>query len=232
MNSQTLQTATARTLAIDACWNRIGVRGDRSCPQLVSQVHCQNCPTFSAAAKALLDTCPPDGYTQLWTDHVANPTAPTEVDAHSVMIFRLGAEWLAVPTHLCVEVTGSRAIHSLPHRRGVAVLGVTNVRGALLVCISLAAILNVSADVATQAARKAILSERLLVLGWSQGAVAVPVDEVHGVTRFRPQDLQEVPATIARAQATYTRAILRWDERSVGLLDEQLLCYTINRSLA
>src|SRR5258706_152676 len=34
--------------AIDACWNRIGVRGDGSCPELARHVHCRHCPAFGA----------------------------------------------------------------------------------------------------------------------------------------------------------------------------------------
>ncbi len=37
-------------IAIDDCWNRIGVRGDGSCPELKRHIHCRNCPVYSAAA--------------------------------------------------------------------------------------------------------------------------------------------------------------------------------------
>ena len=36
--------------SINDCWNRIGVRGDASCPELEQHVHCRNCPVYSAAA--------------------------------------------------------------------------------------------------------------------------------------------------------------------------------------
>ncbi len=32
------------------CWNRIGVSGDRSCPELATVVHCHNCPVFSGSS--------------------------------------------------------------------------------------------------------------------------------------------------------------------------------------
>ena len=44
-------------IVIDAgeqCWNRIGVRGDRSCPELVQYTHCNNCPVFAAEAVSRL----------------------------------------------------------------------------------------------------------------------------------------------------------------------------------
>ncbi len=179
-----------------------------------------------------MDTAAPNDYWPRWTEHFAQPPPAADADTYSVMIFRVGAEWLAIPTRLCVEITHSQAIHTLPHQRNAAILGVTNVRGVLLVCISLAALLHLTPAAPTTANRRTVLADRLLVLGWSDGAVAVPVDEVLGVRRCRARDLQEIPATVARGQATYTKGILQSDEHSIGLLDEQLLCYTISRSLA
>ena len=34
----------------DACWRRIGVAGDRTCPELAQHVHCRNCPVYAGAA--------------------------------------------------------------------------------------------------------------------------------------------------------------------------------------
>ena len=41
--------------AVDDCWNRIGVFGDKSCPRLERHIHCRNCEVYGAAAIALLD---------------------------------------------------------------------------------------------------------------------------------------------------------------------------------
>jgi chemotaxis-related protein WspD len=231
MNSRALQVVTDEPTVLDDCWNRIGVRGDSSCAELAAHIHCRNCPVYSAAARKLLDTCASSDYSRVWTDQIAQPTVAPEADSHSVMVFRVGAEWLAVPMHLCVEVANSRAIHSLPHRRGRAILGLANVRGVLLVCVSLGAVLHVTADGATRQPEQKSASQRLLVLRWPDGTAAVPVDEVHGPHRFRERDVKDVPATLAGAQS-YTKAVLSWGERSVGLLDEQLLGYTVTRSLA
>ena len=55
---------------------------------------------------------------------------------------------------------------------------------------------------------------------------------MHGIHRFHPRELQDVPATVAKAAATYSKALLPWRDHSVGLLDDQLLFYTLKRSLA
>ncbi len=47
--------ALARLSEVDDCWNRIGVRGDKTCERLAEHVHCRNCPVHAAAANRLLD---------------------------------------------------------------------------------------------------------------------------------------------------------------------------------
>ena len=127
----------ATPITIDDCWNRIGVRGDGSCPELSS--------TFTAATvrftrqrpwRCSIASCRPTTSTD-WTSHFAQEQRIEQLDTHSVVIFRIGAEWLALPTPVFKEVAELRAIHSLPHRRGGVVLGLANVRGELLVCVSL-----------------------------------------------------------------------------------------------
>jgi chemotaxis-related protein WspD len=224
--------------ALDDCWNRIGVRGDRSCADLLRHIHCRNCPVFSAAARTLLDVPAPAGFRQTATEHFARPAQaePGHVagaDMQSVIVFRLRAEWYAIRTAVCMEIADLRPIHSLPHRRDAAVLGVVNVRGGLLVCVSLAVILGATAQpdaIPTQSQRRAAVP-RLLVARGTAGAVVFPVDEVQGMERFRARELKDVPATVAQAQATYTQALLPQGDRTVGLLDEQRLFYTVERAL-
>lgn len=215
------------------CWKTIGVQGDGSCPELERHIHCRNCPVYSAAAVTLLDGEPPPDYFARWGRQVALKQEFADPDTHSIVIFRIGAEWLALPAALFQEIAGVRVVHSLPHRRGGAVLGLANIRGELLVCVSLRQVLGIEAAAAEPSGNKPrAASERLLVI-LSQGhRLACPVDEVHGIERFNPRALKEVPATVARATATYTRAVLGWQNRSVGVLDEQLLFHTFNRSLA
>lgn len=229
----------AAQTALDDCWNRIGVRGDQSCAELLRHIHCRNCPVFSAAARTLLDVPAPAGSEQIATEHFARPALADSgyaisADTESVMVFRLHAEWYAIRTAACLEIADLRPIHSLPHRRDGAVLGVANVRGGLLVCISLAVVLGVAArpEATPAQAQRRVAVPRLLVARGTAGAVVFPVDEVQGMERVRARDLKEVPATVARAQATYTRALMALGDRTVGLLDEQLLFYTVERALA
>ena len=210
---------------IQGCWKAIGVYGDASCVQLVQHIHCRNCQVYASAAAQLLDVETPDHYTQEWTQHVAAEKPAAPVETLSVVIFRIAAEWLALPSAIFKEIAGDRLIHSLPHRRNGALLGVVNIRGELLVCTSLKDILGV--DAAESAAGSV---RRMLVIQQDNARTVCPVDEVHGIERFQLQDLKQVPATLAGAAVTYTKAVLSWRRRSVGVLDAELLFHTLNRS--
>src|SRR4051794_38534309 len=90
----------------DDCWNRIGVSGDRSCPELAGFIHCRNCPVFASAARAFFDRPAPEGYLAEWNERLASAPATTAIDEATVslLIFRLQDEWLALGTGVVVEV--------------------------------------------------------------------------------------------------------------------------------
>jgi len=216
---------------LNDCWNRIGVRGDRSCPELTQYVHCRNCPVYSAGAAALLGAEPPADYFGDRTAHFAAPPAAVEDAAQAVVIFRVASEWLALPIAVVVEVANLLPIHSLPHRPNGIVLGLASVRGELLVCVSLGQIVGADTLATARHERGGAGYQRLLVLRRDGMRVVCPVDEVHGIHRFHPRELKPVPTTVARATVAYSTALLPWRGHAVGTLDDQLLFYTLQRSL-
>lgn len=216
----------------DDCWNRIGVAGDRSCPELIAHVHCRNCPVYSAAGVTFLDRDIPAGYVDEWTAHVARPRQTAAPDTQSLLLFRLGAEWLGLPTRVFREVATQRPVHSLPHRRSAMLLGIVNIRGELLVCVSLTTALGIEPSAKSPAGAKVSAYPRLLVAGIGAARFAFPVDEVHGILRHAPGDLRPLPGTVARAVAVHARAVLPWQAHSVGCLDEQLVFASLEKALA
>jgi chemotaxis-related protein WspD len=222
--------------ALANCWKQIGVWGDATCPKLAEVAHCRNCPVYSSAAAQLLNGQPPEDYLREWAERLARPRPAAEApETQAALIFRLGAEWLALPAAVLQEVAELRPIHSLPHRRGRVLKGLVNVRGELLLCVSLGGLLGLEEPAAQASngqrpARRGVY-ERLLVVSAEGGRLAFPVNEVHGIRRFAPAQLQPIPATVALAAARYTRGILPWEGRSVGCLDDETLFHTLNRSL-
>jgi chemotaxis-related protein WspD len=213
------------------CWNRIGVHGDGSCEELATHVHCRNCPVYSSAALQLLDRARVHDLAAT-TRLFAADKQEKERGARSGFLFRVGPEWLALPTAVLDEVADLRAIHSLPHRRSGVVLGLANVRGELLVCVSLAQLLAIEGQAEDPASRDRRAAQRRLLVVRERGLrLAFPVDEVHGTLRFDDAELKPVPSTVARATASYSRAVLPWNGHAVGVIDEELLFHSLNRSL-
>jgi chemotaxis-related protein WspD len=213
------------------CWNKIGVRGDSSCPKLGVAIHCRNCRVYSTAAVDLLDAELPTDYGAHEALEIAREKTLTEIDTQSVLIFRIGGEWLALATMVLQEIVNLRPIHTIPHRRDGVLLGLANIRGELLACFSIEKMLRLTEATGIKSLNTRVGGRLLVIQHGGQRAVC-PVDEVHGIVRFHPRDLTPVPATIAKAAATYTRSLLSWADKPVGLLDDELLFHTVNRNLA
>jgi hypothetical protein len=140
-----------RRADFDDCWNRIGVRGDSSCERLVEYVRCANCPVFETAAAKLLEQ--PIPLVDLSRHDIGSPARHQQAvqgPSESFLVFRIGDEWLALPTPIFKRIVQTRPIHTLPHRQHRAVLGVVNVQGELLVCMSLAHLLGFEAAAAAR----------------------------------------------------------------------------------
>jgi chemotaxis-related protein WspD len=236
--------------SIDDCWNRIGVRGDRSCPRLDEYIHCRQCPVHAAAAKTLLHRVASDVDARAGTVAgmsgtpgiriPADKSPGIDISAESarratcapaaqsitnsgaiLLIFRLHAEWLALPVAALAEVTAMRPIHSLPRRAGI-VLGVCNVRGRLIPCVSLAALLDLAPR---QAQEDGKATPRMLVLSSHTGTIVVPVDDIAGIQPFTASSIGALPDTLAGAR--YASGVVRYRDRAVGVLDSAKITQAI-----
>ena len=211
----------------DLCWKRIGAWGDRSCPELPVHGHCRNCPVYAAGAARLLDAEVSPDYLAAGARHHAQAKVAARAGAHSAVIFRVADEWFALPSALFQEIAPLRTVHSLPHRRDALVSGLVNVRGELLVCVSLPVALGLAPSSAPPPA-----TARHAVVGRGADRFVFFADEIAGLHRYDDEAVGPVPATLAHAQAVHTRGILPWRDRPVGLLDDGLLFRTLSRSLA
>jgi chemotaxis-related protein WspD len=204
------------------CWRRIGVMGDRSCAELERHIHCRNCAVYAGAAQRNLQRPVDPGYREAWARELASPApAPAAFDA-AAMVFRIGAEWLAVPVALADAVAPPAPVHRLPHRSGGALLGVVNVGGRVLPAVSLAALLGIeSGAVPAPGGRHAF--ERLLVLCLRGQRIAVPVAEMHGILRYAADGLRAPAATLARLPAGLVAGVVADGAIEAGLLDAAML---------
>ncbi|OWK34734.1 chemotaxis protein CheW [Fimbriiglobus ruber] len=219
-----LPTASA---AAGDCWNRIGVHGAGTCPELPRVTHCRNCPVFTAAGQSLYERRPPAGYTEEWTERIAAADVPPPARTIPVVIFRVGGELLALDVGLTVEVGPVRPVRRVPHQSDEVLIGLVNIRGELQIAVSLANLLRAGEEASD---RPNTTAERLLVAEKDGVRWVFPVDEVHDVYHFRPDDLVGLPSTIASGTAKLTRGVFRWGNRAVGYLDPDRLFHSLRRS--
>jgi len=219
---------------MENCWRHIGVSGDRSCAELATFIHCRNCPVLAAAARRFFDRPAPAGYLESWQEILEQPEAAVDADTRSVLIFRLGDEWLALPTTALVEVASPRQLHRVPHRSGAPLSGIVNIRGQLQVCVRLDGLLGLPAPAAdrpgTPPAARLLVVERRGDRGADRWVFRV--DEVAGLHRVTARTLRDVPATVSGTNARATTALFSWKEKMVGLLDEARLLDGLQRRIS
>lgn len=212
---------SATEAPIDDCWNRIGVRGDRSCERLTEYVHCRNCPVFEAAAAAQRDRL------SVEIEAEALDTATTALaTGRSYTIFRLADAWLALPTRALDAIIEPSPVHALPHARANALLGVTNVNGTLAPCFDLKRLFQIAP--ASQGDARGRSVAQVLILGGAHGRVAAPVDEVAEITRIPDDDIQAPGKDTAEPLQSVTLGVARCGARSVTLIDPDQLAARIN----
>ena len=125
------------------------------------------------------------------------------------------------------EIINPRSVHQIPHRSNDVLLGLTNVHGELQLCFSLKALTG------NEDAEQTDESEAKMLVIQSVGECWVfPVDQVLGVFRCNEGDEQNVPVTVSKASGTFTKKVIIYDQREVGLLDDELLIYTLQRRIS
>lgn len=180
-----------------------------------------------------LDREIPEDYLSERTSHVAAERRQIEVGTKSVVIFRISIEWFALSTDVFQEVTEYRLAHTVPHHRTGVLNGLVNVRGELLLSISLGALLQLEKISEVGNTAKRDVRGRLLICSRKGSRFAFPVNEVQGVHRYHPKDLRDIPATLGKSgTGTYVTGVLPWEDKTIGCLDEQLLFYAVDKGLA
>ena len=212
---------------VDACWRQVGVRGDRSCPELRRHLHCDSCPVSARAARALLDRPRLENEPGDEPPPMRAATAQSLVTDHSFLVFRLGVERFAIESALAVEVVATRRIQRLPHRHGRGLRGICNVRGQLWLCASLHLLLRVDEPARPDPARR-----RLVVVGREGHGWTFEADEVQDIHLLASSHLVEAPRIASGDPASCTRASFLLAADRVGVLDTGRLFQRLEETLS
>ncbi|MDB6055556.1 MAG: CheW-like protein [Verrucomicrobiales bacterium] len=217
--------ASPSTSIKSRCWMTEGVWGNASCPKLEAAIHCRNCHVYADAAASLLERQFTTSEQQEWSRNYLDAREVVTAKKVSVVVFRIGTEWLSIKTSYLTEICPERAVHAVPHKDRKILQGLTNIRGELLICINLAQLLQLGAS------SQPAVSRRFLVLQHLGKKLVFCTDEVTGLRDVRDTDLKLLPITVSQATGSFARSAFDWNERTVGILDAELLFFTVEKHL-
>jgi chemotaxis-related protein WspD len=212
------------------CWNRIGVSGDQSCDKLLRHIHCRNCEVYADAAQRNMQRTVGDSYKREWADHFRQADDAGTLPDASCLVFRIGREWLSLPTAIFQCVAPQAAPHRLPHRHARELRGIVNVGGTLYPCMSLAALLGIDESEGVAATGRHTFA-RLLVVRWEEQAFALPVADLQGIVRYASATVQPPAATINKGLQRYLSGVLSHADLHIGCLDAALIGHQLARTL-
>ncbi len=218
------------TSTLHDCWNRIGVAGDRSCSKLAAHVHCRNCEVYAGASRHSLSRPVDQAYRDDWARQLRQSERGADLRDSSGMVFRIGAEWLLLPTRMVVAVAPLAPSHKLPHRSGGALAGIVNVGGTIHPAVALDALLGIDAAASVAAPGRHVFP-RLLLVRPEGHCIAVRVADLHGVVRYAAAALQAPAATINKGIERFLSGVLTLDGMVVGVLDAGLIGHQMTRLL-
>jgi chemotaxis-related protein WspD len=229
-----------------SCWREIGISGDRSCPELKTLIHCRNCSVYTRTARQVFDRplAETAGSDPQWESAVIREDVrkdvredtdralrqddrDDEMGRNAVAIFRLEQEWFALPALIFHSIVPWAAPRPIPHRSNDVLEGLVNVRGELLICVSLARFLKLP-HMPTQSPQSA--QHRLAIIEYEGDRWTFSVDEFQGIETIPPPTLLTPPSTVLKDTQTYTHSLLPWsDQRTINCLDESLLFEALTR---
>ncbi len=133
---------------------------------------------------------------------------------------------------LCSNCNKGRFINGgvCPHRKKEVLKGVVNVHGEIQICVSLKHLIGLEEhDKDKEKEQK--LNDRMMVVNKDGDVWVFPVKEIHGIHHVHPDLFQNVPVTISKSKSTFTKEIFKWEDKHVALLDDELLFYSLKRSI-
>lgn len=198
------------------CWERVGVEGDMTCPQLETHKHCRHCSEYQQSAQTVFQRNTGEAY-RLELERKLAQDAPTlQGEKIPAMTFRLGDIWLAFHASIYEHIVPGVRPHSIPWRNNEVLRGIINSDGELLLVYDLQAALGLEAfDLSPET-----LQFRILLCHYQNKRWALPVDEV-GEIVYHSSSLLPLPASTPGVLNGVASGLLKLEVRDVVLLDEK-----------
>ena len=211
------------------CWNTIGIWGDRKCPELDRWLHCRNCPVYQEAGQRFLERPAPEGYLERLAQELAAPSPADTGPALSHFVFRVADAWLAVRTGEVVQVSPLRPAHRIPFREHEVFKGLVNVDGALELCASLHALLELKTPGTFRLRKSRNAVPRLVTLQHQDARWTFVADELHGRHSCPAGHLRPAATNAGGAGDRFLLQAFSWEDLEVRCLDTQALFLELDR---
>lgn len=205
------------------CWYEIGDWGTGICPELDKVGRCKYCSVYINSGRKLFDRIVSDELVDEWTEIVSKPKEKKEEKTVSVVIFRIGTEWLAINTHAFKEVIEKKFIHTIPYRTNKFFKGICNVNGELLLCFSIPDIFGL---IKTDED-----STKMVVLLENNNRYVFEVDEFDSVASISEESIQKPPSTISKSIDAHINGIFDFKNQRIGLIDSNKLFTALKEGL-
>ena len=206
--------------------------------QALSQASSCRTDAAQGASTQLLSRPLSTDYQAQQTQQIAAPPSTDTVEQITVMIFRLDSEWFALRAKVCQQVVKPVVAHKIPHRTNQTLQGVVNINGQMLLKVSLAAAMGLSADTGSKGLAKFSTAysdcaqpyNRTVVIEqiresnaanreqWHREAWVFEADELVGIYAISKHTL-ELPTSGAKLSAC-TVHLFSWKNVRVSFLDD------------
>lgn len=180
--------------------------------------------SFSSTLNELFERAPEAAYLEMWTKVLSQDReASTGDNVQSIVVFRIGKDWLGLSTQVFSEIAEMRVIRKIPHRSNGVLKGIVNLRGQLRLCVDLAMLL----DIKKEAGKDADPHRQMVAISQNEDVWVFAVEQVLGVFICEMSTLRNVPVTLLRSGRNFLKGILTVEDKHVSLLDEDLLFYCL-----
>jgi chemotaxis-related protein WspD len=188
-------------------------------------------PSPRAGAGELLDRAPLPEYLAAWGRALQRTLFDAGAQGDLAgLVFRLGEERYLLPTTCVREVHRPQRVHRVPGRVGEVFRGLVCLRGELLLCADLHALLGAERGRA-RPADGAPTTARSVVIEQGGARWAFETDEVLDVRRYVGAKVAPPQVTVARAAVHYTDGLVDLGDGRAARLDADRLFAGLARSL-
>ncbi len=186
----------------------------------------------SYSADTLLSREASSEYIEEWTKIIREGKKTfLETREHSILLFRLRNEWFGLSTSVFNQICEKKVIHTIPHSKSQMLKGLVNIGGQMRLCVDLVKLFDIEDKTDRQRSHSPVIYDRMIVIEKNEELWVFPVEEAYGIYQFDMGALENVPVNVAKSSSNYLRGVLTWKGKSVGFLDEELLLYSLKRSL-